>query len=360
MLTTLFHIPSEISLGSISLPLFGLGVFFFLLLVLGAAVVAFTGHQRGYREAIGSLLLPLVMCGIVIVWGLPALNDGQGIPVRGYGTMLVAAAAAGTWLSVIRGRKIGIDADTIIALGLEVFLAGIAGARIFFVLEYHEQFFSDDKSLLQSILAIINIPAGGLVVFGAIPTASIAAWMFSRRRKISITQLADCVAPGLLVGLSLGRIGCFLNGCCYGGLCELPWAMEFPAGSPPWFDQVSRGLISGPSVDGSTVRTLPIHPAQLYASLDAALLALLTVAFTPFARRDGEVFAVIITLHPISRILLEEIRVDEPPALGTPLSISQLMSVGILACAMVFWWWLMKQPLQTRQQQTLQMDTKAH
>jgi phosphatidylglycerol:prolipoprotein diacylglycerol transferase len=82
-------------------------------------------------------------------------------------------------------------------------------------------------------------------------------------------------------------------------------------------------------------------------------LALLTVAFTPFARRDGEVFAVIITLHPISRILLEEIRVDEPPALGTPLSISQLMSVGILACAMVFWWWLMKQPLQTRQQQTL-------
>jgi dihydroorotase len=55
--------------------------------------------------------------------------------------------------------KITIDADTIIALGLEVFLAGIAGARIFFVLEYHEQFFSDDKSLLQSILAIINIPA---------------------------------------------------------------------------------------------------------------------------------------------------------------------------------------------------------
>jgi len=106
----------------------------------------------------------------------------------------------------------------------------IAGARIFFVLEYHEQFFSPDKNLIQSFLAIINIPAGGLVVFGALPTASLAAWLFSRRRNISITQLADCIAPGLLIGLSLGRLGCFLNGCCYGGPCELPWAMQFPAG----------------------------------------------------------------------------------------------------------------------------------
>ena len=182
--------------------------------------------------------------------------------------------------------------------------------------------------------------------------------MFSKRRHISITQLADCIAPGLLVGLSLGRIGCFLNGCCYGGLCELPWAVEFPAGSPPWFDQVSRGLISKPGIDGSTVQTLPIHPAQLYASLDAALLALLAIAFTPFARRDGEVFALVITLHPISRILLEEIRIDEPPALGTPLSISQLMSVGILACAMLFWWWLLTQPQQKPRQQTLQTTAK--
>ncbi|MBT7728216.1 MAG: hypothetical protein HN703_04975, partial [Planctomycetaceae bacterium] len=90
----------------------------------------------------------------------------------------------------------------------------------------------------------------------------------------------------------------------------------------------------------------------------AALLALLAIAFTPFARRDGEVFAVVITLHPISRILLEEIRIDEPPALGTPLSISQLMSVGILACAMVFWWWLSRQPQKESRQQTLQATTQ--
>ncbi|MBT4158600.1 MAG: hypothetical protein HOD99_07155, partial [Planctomycetaceae bacterium] len=95
MLTTLFYIPSEITLGSISLPLFGWGVLFFLLLVLGTAAVVLAGRQKGYREALESLLIPLVISGIVIVWGLPALDDGLGIPVRGYGTMLVAAAAAG-------------------------------------------------------------------------------------------------------------------------------------------------------------------------------------------------------------------------------------------------------------------------
>ena len=355
MLTTLFYIPTNISLGSASLPLFGWGAFFFIWLFLGVTAFAFTSQQKGYSGAISSLFFPLVISGAVIVWGLPALDDGRGIPVRGYGTMLIAAAVAGTWLSIFRGRRVGIDADTIIALGLEVFLAGIVGARLFFVIEYHEQFFLPDKNLIQSLLAIINIPAGGLVVFGALPTASLAAWLFSRRRRISITQLADCIAPGLLIGLSLGRLGCFLNGCCYGGPCELPWAIQFPAGSPPWFDQVSRGLIPAPGIDGSTVPTLPIHPTQLYAALDAAILSMLAITFTPFARRNGEVFALVITLHPISRILLEEIRIDEPPALGTPLSISQLMSVAILICAMVFWWWLSTQP-----QQKLETTCKEH
>ena len=355
MLTTLFYIPTNISIGSASLPLFGFGAFFFIWLFLGATAFAFTSQQKGYSGAISSLFFPLVISGAVIVWGLPALDDGRGIPVRGYGTMLIAAAVAGTWLSIFRGRRVGIDADTIIALGLEVFLAGIVGARLFFVIEYHEQFFLPDKNLIQSLLAIINIPAGGLVVFGALPTASLAAWLFSRRRRISITQLADCIAPGLLIGLSLGRLGCFLNGCCYGGPCELPWAIQFPAGSPPWFDQVSRGLIPAPGIDGSTVPTLPIHPTQLYAALDAVILSMLAITFTPFARRNGEVFALVITLHPISRILLEEIRIDEPPALGTPLSISQLMSVAILICAVVFWWWLSTQP-----QQALETTRKEH
>jgi prolipoprotein diacylglyceryltransferase len=90
-----------------------------------------------------------------------------------------------------------------------------------------------------------------------------------------------------------------------------------------------------------------VHPAQLYAAIDAALLAALAVAFTPLARRTGAVFALVLTLHPISRLLLEAIRIDEPPALGTPLSISQLVSIVLLALAAALWWWLLSDRLRS-------------
>jgi phosphatidylglycerol:prolipoprotein diacylglycerol transferase len=183
------------------------------------------------------------------------------------------------------------------------------------------------------------------VVFGSLPTAALAAWRFARRRGLPILALADCIAPGLLLGLAIGRVGCFLNGCCYGGPCDLPWAVRFPPDSPPWIDQAARGLLPPPDAAGGRPWSLPVHPAQLYAAIDAALLAALAVAFTPLARRTGAVFALVLTLHPISRLLLEAIRIDEPPALGTPLSISQLVSIVLLALAAALWWWLLSDRL---------------
>jgi len=255
------------------------------------------------------------------------------VPIRGYGVMLLVAATAGTWLSVLRGRRMGFDADTILALGTEVFLWGLVGARLFYVLQYREQFFGPGVSLGESLTRVVNIAGGGLVVFGSIPTAAIAAWRFAARRGLSLARLADCVVPGMLLGLAIGRVGCFLNGCCYGGPCDLPWAVRFPDGTAPAAEYPAAG-------GGS----LPLHPAQLYAAIDAALLAVLAIAYTPLARRDGEVFALALTLHPISRILLEVIRVDEPPALGTPLSISQLVSLVLLTLAAAVWWWIGRQP----------------
>lgn len=333
MQSTLFHIPTHLTVGGASLPLFGWGLLLLVWAVLGAAGLAWAALRHGIKPAVLSLGLPLTVAAAMILWVLPSLDDGAGVPIRGYGVMLLLAAAAGTWLSIVRGRTAGFDADTILALGTEVFIWGLVGARLFYVLEYREQFFRRGMSLGESLAAIVNIAAGGLVVFGSLPTAALAAWRFAARRGLSLAKLADCAAPALVVGLAIGRIGCFLNGCCYGGPCDLPWAVQFPAGTSPAEHHPGTGGWS-----------LPLHPAQLYAAIDAALLALLAIVFTPLARRDGEVFALVLTLHPISRILLEMIRVDEPPALGTPLSISQLISIGLLAMAAGLWWWLSQQP----------------
>lgn len=333
MRSTLFHIPAAFDVGGVTVPLFGWGLALAIWAAVGGAGFAWAAARHGVGPAARSLGLPMAIVAALLLWVLPALDDGAGVPIRGYGVMLLVAAAAGTWLSVVRGRRMGIDADTILALGTEVFLWGLVGARLFYVLEYREQFFGADTSLGESLARIVNIAGGGLVVFGALPTAAVAAWRFAATRGLSLARLADCVAPGLLVGLAIGRVGCFLNGCCFGGPCDLPWAVRFPDGTAP--------AAAYPAVDGGS---RPLHPAQLYAALDAAILAALAVAFTPLARRAGEVFALVLTLHPISRILLEIIRVDEPPALGTPLSISQLVSLALLAAAAVLWWWIGRQP----------------
>ena len=336
MVSTLFHIPSRIGDPESGVPLFGFGLLLVLWAVAAVAATLWIAWRSGWSVAVRSLLLPLSLIGGMIVWVLPALDDGQGIPIRGYGVMLLAAVAAGTWLSIVRGRRMGFDADTLLGLGTQIFLWGLVGARILYVIEYHEQFFGQGRPLAESLAAVANVAAGGLVVFGSLPTAAVAAWWFARRRGLDLLQLADCIAPGLLVGLALGRVGCFLNGCCFGGECDLPWAVTFPPESPPWFAQVQRGLL--PNLPPETVgRSLPVHPAQLYAAIDAGLLAWLAVCFTPLARRDGQVFTLVLTIHPISRILIEMIRVDEPPALGTPFSISQLISLVLLGAAAVLW-----------------------
>jgi phosphatidylglycerol:prolipoprotein diacylglycerol transferase len=315
-------------------PLFGWGLALAVWALIGGAGFVWAASRHGVVQAVKSLGPPLVIVAALLLWVLPALDDGVGVPIRGYGVMLLVAAAAGTWLSIIRGRRMGFDADTILALGTEVFLWGLVGARLFYVLEYHEQFFGAGTSLGESLTRIVNIAGGGLVVFGSLPTAALAAWRFAARRGLPLARIADCVVPGMLLGLAIGRVGCFLNGCCFGGPCDLPWAVRFPEGTAP--------AAMYPAAAGGSV---PLHPAQLYAAIDAAILAAIAVAYTPLARRDGEVFALVLTLHPISRILLEIIRVDESPALGTPLSISQLMSLALLALAAALWWWIGRQPL---------------
>lgn len=333
MRSTLFHLPTTVEIGGVTWPLFGFGVLLAAWVVIAGGGFAWVAARHGLGRAAASLGPSLLIVAALLAWVLPALDDGVGVPIRGYGVMLLVAAAAGTWLSIVRGRAIGIDADTILALATEVFIWGLVGARLFYVLEYRGQFFRADTSLFESLAAIVNIAAGGLVVFGALPTAAVAVCRFAARRGIPVLRLADCIAPGLLIGLAVGRIGCFLNGCCFGGPCDLPWAVRFPAGTGP--------ADNYPAAGGGS---LPLHPAQLYAAVDAFLLAVLAVLYTPLARRDGEVFALVLTLHPLSRILLESIRVDESPALGTPFSISQLVSIALLLAASALWWWIGRQP----------------
>jgi phosphatidylglycerol:prolipoprotein diacylglycerol transferase len=97
-------------------------------------------------------------------------------------------------------------------------------------------------------------------------------------------------------------------------------------------------------VAGALPRSNPIHPTQLYSAIDAGLLCLLLLAYDPFRRREGELVALTMTLHPISRFLIEVIRIDESAVFGTGLSISQNISIAVFLGGLACWWIVLRQP----------------
>ena len=145
-----------------------------------------------------------------------------GWPLHSYGLMLVIGFYSAYFLARWRAKKDGLDPAVMIDILLIAAGLGIVGARAFYVVQYSENI--DD---FADIFAIWN---GGLVFYGGLITATVGLIIYIRRKKLSLWKLADAVAPAIMLGLALGRIGCFLNGCCWGAVCEpkFPLAVQFP------------------------------------------------------------------------------------------------------------------------------------
>ncbi|HEV8001219.1 MAG TPA: prolipoprotein diacylglyceryl transferase family protein, partial [Planctomycetaceae bacterium] len=137
-----------------------------------------------------------------------------------------------------------------------------------------------------------------------------------------------------------GRIGCFLNGCCYGDRCSLPWGVTFPMGSVPDMSLVLRGFL-GADQDFS----LRLHPTQLYSSLNALILCVLTSTYFYYRPRNGAVIALGALTYAITRFTIEFLRDDEVGQFGTSLTISQWLSIGMFIFAVGLAAWLSRQPL---------------
>ena len=244
MRSELFRIPFQWG----PIPIFGFGVLLAVWLLFGGWRLFDSIRARGWSTETRDLCWGLVLVAAVILC-LPFLPQwfprgfsllAEGIPVRGYGVMLLLAATAGVGLSCVRANQMGLGSEVIFSLAVWLFVSGIIGARLFFVVEYWDTDFRGDN-LVTTIAKVLNFPQGGLVVYGALMGTLIAFVGFVFRHRLPLLALADIVAPSFLVGLAIGRIGCLLNGCCYGGICDQPWAVTFPQESPPYQDQVARG-----------------------------------------------------------------------------------------------------------------------
>lgn len=246
MYQTLFHIP---------LALFQWPWLLILILPL-IAIAAWELRRNSLSEVlftwgipvVGLILFSLFILPQVTDYDLDPRNPGQlmpvGLPIRGYGLMMLLGIVAGAGLAIYRGKDEGLAMEDVLSLAMTLILSGIVGARLFFVIQYWDHF--ADLPLQQRLVEAVNMTKGGLVVYGSFIGASLALVVWCQLKKYRLGKVADLIAPSFLVGLALGRIGCFMNGCCFGGVCEIPEiAVQFPAGSPPYERQIEQGTVLG-------------------------------------------------------------------------------------------------------------------
>ena len=246
MRSTLFHIPHADPFWGI--PVFGWGWLLLIVVISGVALIGYRVYTAGWNRTVLADLPFLLMFVAVVGWVAPLLEEPTasgpplGIPIRAYGVMVLLGIGAGIAMSMQQARRMGVDPETVLSLCFWIIVAGFLGARTFYVVEYWEQFAR--PSARDTLVRIVNLTDGGLVVYGSFIGASLACVVYVLRYRLPLLAMADLLAPGLMIGLALGRIGCLMNGCCWGGVCDnSALGITFPQGSPPFVDQLERGRL---------------------------------------------------------------------------------------------------------------------
>lgn len=237
--------------------------------------------------------------------------------VNAYGAMLMIGFVVGLISATHLGRRRGISAESLLDLGLLILLSAIVGARVMYWI------ITPGAGPILDIHEVLSNGLGGLSFHGGFLGGLLATIIYVRVKKIHFWRLTDCLAPGVAIGYAITRIGCFLNGCCFGKACHLPWAVVFP------------NLHDG----------TPRHPSQLYASAMAMAMfgLLLFLSRGKSLGRAGRLTMVFFVLEGIERFTMEIFRQPDPTGHGV-LTAAQIVSILLAITGIVGWFLLAQHP----------------
>ncbi len=300
------------------------------------------------------------------IFHLPWLN----IPIYGYGLMMVFAFFGTQWLSTRLGRRMGFDPEIFINVTLLAMVSGVIGSRMSHVLENWHDYTDPKNGFLGNLWNMVNIRSGGLTFYGGLILASPVVLGYLIHKKVPARLGMDMIAPCITLGLGIGRVGCFLNGCCYGAECKLPWGVEFPYYSNAYIDQYKGtegerldhappAELFGITSDGrrelmppsqfeknpelvaiaAREHSNPVHPTQLYSTFNSLLITALLLAYFTTPHAGGRVFALMLMLEGPTRYILELLRVEPPvnPRLFGSMSLSMVIGIGLFVIGIVLW-----------------------
>lgn len=234
------------------------------------------------------------------------------VTIYSYGAMVAIAFVLGIYLARIEAGRKDIEKDLVYDLVFYIVLGSLIGARLYFLA------FFNPASFIRDPLSVFKIWQGGLAIHGAILGGILASILFSKRHKISFWKLADMVAPSVILGQAIGRIGCLLNGCCYGVPTESIFGIKFPK------DSLADIAYAG----------LAVHPTQLYEALFNVFGFLALWPLRKKIKFDGGLFLAYLMIYNCIRIVISSLRGDSLLIWGTDIKIAQALSAGIIAVAL--------------------------
>lgn len=247
----------------------------------------------------------------------PTLLKFHGLELHSYGLLLAIAFLLGIQIFVARARARGIAEEPMQTLSLLLLLLSIVGARVLFVITHWSDYAADP-------VAIFRLWEGGLILYGGYIFAIGGGILYVRRRGIRVWRVGDAAAPSMALGIAIGRVGCFMNGCCFGLPTTLPWGVRFPV------DSVASYTFPG----------APIHPSQLYLSLAGLAIFVWLLAVDRKPHFEGWLFWTYIAVDAGFRFLLDFTRYyDASSAIGTlgglSFNMNQVLSGGLILLSLV-------------------------
>ncbi|MET8385074.1 prolipoprotein diacylglyceryl transferase [Streptosporangium canum] len=242
------------------------------------------------------------------------------VPIRAYALCIVLGVIVAVIMGERRWRARGGAPGTIVDLAVWAVPFGLVGGRLYHVITDWQLYFGPDAP--NEPIEALFIWNGGLGIWGAVALGALGVWFGCRGRGISLSAVADTVAPGIAVAQAIGRWGNYFNQELFGSPTDLPWGLEIDPDRP--------GTVPGEAT---------YHPTFLYESIwDLGLALVLIWAGRRFALRHGRVFALYVAGYTVGRFWIEGLRVDTAHHIFG-LRLNQWTSVILFIAALVYFWY---------------------
>jgi len=235
------------------------------------------------------------------------------LTIYSYGLMVAIAFLLGIYIARIEARRKNIKIDLVYDLSFYLVIGSLVGARLYYLI------FSNPSSFIKDPASIFKVWQGGLAIHGAILGGVVAGLIFCKFYKVGFWKFADLVAPSIILGQAVGRIGCFLNGCCYGVPTESMFGIRFPEDSLAWI----------------TYNGLAVHPTQLYEFILNIIGFFVLWAMRKRMKFEGGLFLFYLMIYNSMRIAVASLRGDSLYIWNTDWKIAQVVSGIIFAAALI-------------------------